>query len=123
MHVAPHKLFERRGYDIHFEIPLSFTQAALGCEMEIPSLDGNVELKIPEGTQSGTTFRLRGYGIPQLKGASRGDQMVKVRVVTPTKLTEEQKQLLRQFDDSYDEVAQAVKEKGFFERVKDAFMN
>ena len=123
LHVAPHKLFERRGYDIHFEIPLSFTQAALGCEMEVPSLDGNVELKIPEGTQSGTTFRLRGYGIPQLKGASRGDQMVKVRVVTPTKLTEEQTQLLRHFDDSYDEAAQAVKEKGFFERVKDAFMN
>jgi len=121
LHVAPHKLFERRGNDIHFEIPISFAQAALGCEIEVPSLDGNVELRIPEGTQPGTTFRLRGYGIPFLKGASRGDQMVKVRVVTPTNLTEEQKQLLMQFDDSYDE-NQAVKEKGFFERVKDAFM-
>lgn len=122
LHVAPHKLFERRDDNIHFEIPVSFAQAALGCEIQVPSLDGDVSLKIPAGTQPGTTFRMRGYGIPHLKGGSRGDQMVKVRVVTPTNLTEAQKQLLKQFDESYDETAQTSKEKGFFERVKDAFM-
>jgi molecular chaperone DnaJ len=80
------------------------------------------KLRIPEGTQTDTTFRLRGHGIPHLKGSSRGDQLVKVKIAVPMALTEEQKELLRQFDDTVDEANAAPREKGFFERVKDAFM-
>ena len=122
LHVLPHKLFERRGNDVFCEYPISFAQAALGCELEVPCLNGTAKLRIPEGTQPDTTFRLRGHGIPQLKGANRGDQLVKVKVVVPTALSEEQKRLLMQFDDTVDESNATAKEKGFFERVKDAFM-
>jgi len=120
--VKPHKFFKRRDYDVLYELPISFVQAALGCELKVPTLDGEVTLKIPEGTQPDTTFRLRGRGIPHLKGSSRGDQLVKVKVITPTNLTEEQKQILRQFDATCDETNHRIKDKGFFQRVKDAFM-
>lgn len=122
LRVLPHKIFERRGNDIFCEYPISFAQAALGSEIEVPGLKGMAKLKIPEGTQTDTTFRLRGHGIPHLKGAGRGDQLVKVKIVVPTALTDEQKQLLRQFDATVDDSNVTPKEKGFFERVKDAFM-
>lgn len=121
LRVKPHNLFERRGNDIFCEYAISFALAALGGEVEVPCLNGTAKLKIPEGTQTDTVFRLRGYGIPQLKGPNRGDQLVKVRVVVPIGLSEEQKQLLRQFDDTVGESNTSAKEKGFFERVKDAF--
>jgi molecular chaperone DnaJ len=95
--VKPHEFFEREGDDIYCEVPLTFTQAALGDEIEIPTLTGKVKLKIPAGTQTGTYFRLKGKGVPRLRGYGQGDQHVKVTVVTPTSLTEEQKELLRQF--------------------------
>jgi molecular chaperone DnaJ len=122
LNVKPHEIFERQGNNVFCECPISFAQAALGGEIEVPSLDGKVKMKIPEGTQTDTVFRLRGHGIPHLKGSSRGDQLVKVKVVVPTGLTEEQKELLRQFDDTVDDTNVAGKEKGFFKRVKDAFM-
>ena len=122
LRVKPHKFFERRGNNVFCEYPISFVQAALGCEIEVPTLDGTAKMRIPEGTQTDTVFRLRGHGIPHLKGSSRGDQLVKVKVVVPTGLTEEQKELLRQFDDTIDDSNTVGKEKGFFERVKDAFM-
>lgn len=121
LHVMPHKIFERRGNDVFCEVPISYAQAALGSEIQVPSLNGMAKLKIPEGTQTDTTFRLRGYGIPHLKSANRGDQLIRVKIVVPTGLTEEQKELLRQFDDTVDDSNVTPKEKGFFERVKDAF--
>lgn len=121
--VRPHANFRRENDDVICEFPLSFVQAALGCEVEVPTLDGKVKLTIPEGTQTGTSFRLRGRGITKLRGYGRGDQYVKVKLVTPTNLTEEQKKLLRDFDNSVSspEDQQSEKGKGFFNKVKDAF--
>ncbi|MDR0446717.1 MAG: molecular chaperone DnaJ [Oscillospiraceae bacterium] len=96
--VRPHDIFERDGTAVLLELPISFTKAALGGEAEVPTLDGKVKYTIPEGTQTGTTFRLRGKGIPSLRGVGRGDQLVTVRVKTPTNLTREQKELLRQLE-------------------------
>lgn len=96
--VKPHELFERRGNDVTFEMPISFVQAALGDTLRVPTLDGIVEYKIPEGTKNGTVFRFKGKGIPYLNGRGRGDQYVKVVVDVPTGLTSRQKELLREFE-------------------------
>lgn len=120
LNVRPHRLFKREGNDIIYEAPVSFAQAALGDEFEIPTLEGVIKIRIPEGTQHGTEFRLRGKGIPDLKGYGRGDQYVRVKVVTPTKLSERQKQLLREFAVLSGENP-AGEAKGFFEKVRDAF--
>ena len=95
--VKAHALFERDGTSILLELPISFVQAALGAEVEVPTLDGKVKYTIPEGTQTGTTFRLRGKGVPYLNGNGRGDQYVTVNIETPKNLTKEQKELLREF--------------------------
>lgn len=118
--VKPHEFFERDGYDIYCEVPITFAQAALGDELEVPTLEGRVKLRIPPGTQTGTFFRLRNKGVPRLRGHGQGDQHVKVVVVTPTNLTERQKELLREFasiggEDAPDGGA------NFFERMKKAF--
>ena len=98
-HVKEHEFFERDGDDIYCEVPLTFSQAALGDEIEVPTLHGKVKLKVPSGTQTGTKFRLRGKGVPNVRGYGVGDQHIHVKVVTPTKLTEKQKQLLREFSE------------------------
>ncbi len=98
--VKAHPLFERDGSSILLEMPISFVQAALGAEVEVPTLDGKVKYTIPEGTQTGTTFRLRGKGVPYLNGSSRGDQYVTVNIETPKNLNKEQKELLRKFGES-----------------------
>ncbi len=95
--VKPDPRFERDGDDIYFELPLTFAQAALGDELEIPTVQGKVKLKIPAGTQSGTQFRLKGKGVKNVHGYGMGDQHVIAKVITPKKLTEKQKQLLREF--------------------------
>jgi len=104
-------------------VPLTFAQAALGDEIEVPTVDGRVKLKIPAGTQTETFFRLRGKGVPYLRGSGRGDQHVKVRVVTPTKLNERQKELLREFASLSGESISGygVEDEGFFEKMKRAF--
>ena len=84
--VRPHEIFRREGTSVLCEAPITFTQAALGAELEIPTIDGKVKYTIPEGTQSGTTFRLKGKGIPGLNGRSRGDQYVTVNIETPRNL-------------------------------------
>ena len=99
--VQPHARFEREGSSVLLEQELSFAQAALGAEIEVPTLDGKVKLNIPEGTQPGTVFRLRGKGIPMLRGTGRGDQFVTVRVAVPKNLTGAQKELLREFAASF----------------------
>jgi molecular chaperone DnaJ len=121
IYVKPHKIFRREGNDVVVEINLSFAQAALGDEVDVDTLDGKASLKIPEGTQSGAVFRMRGKGVPHLGGHGRGDQHVVVRVVTPTKLSDKQRELLLEFARLGNESPAGV-EKGFFGKVKDAFM-
>lgn len=120
IHVKPHAIFERHGHDVICEMPVSFVQATLGADIQVPTLDGKVELKIPEGTQSGTSFRIKGHGIPHLRGNARGDQHVRVKVITPKKLTDRQRELLAEFAKEGGEEISA-EEKGFFKKVKDAF--
>lgn len=100
VNVQKHDIFTREGYDVYIEMPIRFTQAALGDKLEVPTLDGKVSYTLPEGTQTGTVFRLREKGIPKLRSNSRGDQYVKVIIDTPKKLNEDQKELLRKFDES-----------------------
>lgn len=95
--VKPHQFFQRENDDILCEVPISFTQAALGAEIIVPTLDGKVELKVPSGTQGGRNFRLRNRGIARLRGGGRGDQYVRVIVEIPAKLSSKQKELLREF--------------------------
>ena len=121
VHIKPHKLFKRREFDVYCEVPISFAQAALGAEIEVPTLDGKVIYTIPEGTQTGREFVLRGKGIPQVGNPKlRGDHHFSVVVETPTKLTNEQKELLRQFDGT---VSRSVtpKRKGFQDILNDFF--
>lgn len=95
--VRPHEKFIREDDDIYLELALTFPQAALGDEIEVPTVQGNVNLKIPAGTQTGTRFRLRGKGVKNVHGRGIGDQHVIVKVITPKKMTEKQKELMRQF--------------------------
>ncbi|WP_010247851.1 molecular chaperone DnaJ [Acetivibrio cellulolyticus] len=118
--VKPHAIFQRQGNDVVCEMPITFVQAALGTELEVPTLDGKVKYTVPEGTQTGSVFRLKGKGIPFLRGNGRGDQYVKVQVEVPTKLNDKQKSILKDFAElSGDEVHE--QRKSFFEKVKDAF--
>jgi len=120
--VRDHEFFEREGEDVYCEVPLTFVQAALGDEIEVPTIDGKAKLRIPEGTQSGTVFRLRGQGIPVLNRAGqRGDQHVRVTVVTPTKLNDRQRDLLRELADLMGEETHE-QQKSLFERLKSAFL-
>jgi molecular chaperone DnaJ len=98
--VRPDEIFTREGNDILCEIPVGFTQAALGATIRVPTLKSEAELKIPPGTQSGSNLRLHGMGMPDIHGYRHGDQIVRVQVETPTKLTKEQKEFLRQFEEA-----------------------
>lgn len=121
VHIKPHKLFKRREFDVYCEVPISFAQAALGAEIEVPTLDGKVTYTIPEGTQTGREFVLRGKGIPQVGNPKlRGDHHFTVVVETPTKLTNEQKELLRQFDGTVSKNV-TPKRKGFQDILNDFF--
>lgn len=117
--VKAHPLFERDGASVLFEMPISFAQAALGAELEFPTLDGKVKYTLPEGTQTGSVFRLRGKGIPYLNSSGRGDQYVTVTIVTPKNLTHEQKELLRSYAEAVGE-AEGIKPgvKNIFEKKK-----
>lgn len=116
--VRPDRLYKRDGNNVIIEIPISFTQAVLGATIEVPTLDGKADLKIPEGTQTGTLFRLRGKGIPYLRGHGRGDELVRVKVKTPTKLTETQRGAIQKLAEAFGE--EISNDKGFFEKMKDA---
>ena len=117
VNVKSHQLFRRDGTDVYCDAPITFTQACLGGELEIPTIDGKVKYDIPEGTQTGTTFRLRGKGIPQVNGRGRGDQYVTVYIETPRNLTREQKDALRKFSESLGE-SNYEEEKGFFKKFR-----
>lgn len=120
INVKPHATFERHRDDLYCSIKLTFTQAALGGEIEIPALDEGRTLKIPSGTQNDTFFKIKGKGMPSLQGYGRGDLHVKVQIMVPTKLNERQKQLLREFAKAGSQEAET--EKGIFDKIKDAIL-
>ena len=119
--VKEHPFFERHENDLHCTIPINIAQAALGAEIEVPTLDRRCRLKIPEGTQNGAQFRFRHKGVPHVNGAARGDLYVHIDVRVPTRLTREQRRLLEQLRETLP-VDNAPAEKGLFEKVKDYFM-
>ncbi len=116
--VEEHPLFVREGTDIYLELPLNIAQAALGDNLEVPTLDGDVDLRVPAGTQHGHRFRLRGKGVPHLRSHERGSMYVVAKVVTPTRLTDRQREL---FEELAQELGAKEGEKGFFRKMKDAF--
>ena len=118
--VKEHAVFERRDSDLVCEVPISYTKAVLGGDIQIPTLDGAIKIKIPEGTQTGKVFRLRGKGMPSTRGGRVGDELVKVVVETPTKLNSDQKKLLQTFEDSLKDKNTGMK-KGFFDSLKGLF--
>ena len=119
VHVKPHPQFHRDGTTVLYEQPVTFYQAVMGAELEIPTIDGKVKYNLPAGTQTGTTFRLRGKGIPELRGRGRGDQYVTVRVQVPTSLNGDQKEALRAFAEAMGEdVSEESGLKGFFDKHK-----
>lgn len=118
--IKKHEIFVRRENDVYITIPITFVQAALGASIKVPTISGVVEYDIPAETQSGSTFRLRGKGIPYLHGKTRGDQYVTVEVETPKNLSHRQKELLREFDGTMEE-KNYKKRKGFIDTMKEIF--
>jgi molecular chaperone DnaJ len=116
--VVPHRVFRRDGLDVMVDVPISFPQAALGGEITVPSLDGEVPLTLAAGTQSGSQYRLRGRGMPSVRGGAKGDELVTVHVVVPSKMSKRERELLEEYARAGGDT---IEEKSFFERVKDAF--
>lgn len=117
--VKPHALFQRQGNDVVCDMPITFVQAALGAEVEVPTLDGKVRYTVPEGTQTGAVFRIKSKGIPYIRGNGRGDHYVKVNVEVPKKLNDKQREALKRFAElSGDEVHE--QRRSFFDKMKDA---
>ncbi|CAH6918391.1 chaperone protein DnaJ [Vibrio chagasii] len=124
VHVKEHNIFERDGNNLYCEVPVSFSMAALGGEVEVPTLDGRVNLKVPEETQTGRMFRMRGKGVKGVRGGGVGDLIVKLVVETPVKLSSRQKELLREFEETCGGEAASKhkpKSEGFFSGVKNFF--
>jgi molecular chaperone DnaJ len=128
VHVREHEFFRREGNNLFCEVPVNFTTVALGGEIKAPTLDGPEAVKVPAGTQTGTTFRLRGKGLPDVTGRGRGDLFATIQVQTPTKLTKEQKRLLEQLTTELPKEEFAPRphadeqdERNLFDRVKDMF--
>lgn len=120
-YVEESDIFDRDGSEIYYELPLNFVQAALGDEINVPTVHGDVKLKVPAGTQTGTKFRLRGKGAPRLRGTGNGDQQVTVKIITPRNLSDEQKDALRQFAKVSGQHTTEQQPEGFFDKMKDAF--
>lgn len=118
--VRPHPVFERRGFDVWCDFPITFPQAALGAEITVPTLDGNVKYSIPEGTQPGDIFKLKGKGIKRINSSGRGEQYVKIVLEVPKNLSSKQKNALKEFDGMLGD-ANYKKRKSFFDKVKNAF--
>jgi molecular chaperone DnaJ len=123
VHLKPHHIFKRDGGNLHYEMPISFTTAALGGEIEVPTLEGHAKMKIPAETQTGSAFRLRGKGIKPLRSNENGDLMCHVVVETPVKLTERQKTLLREMEDinQLDSGKHSPKAKSWMDKAKSFF--
>ncbi|WP_444642493.1 molecular chaperone DnaJ [Caproiciproducens sp. R1] len=120
VNVRPHPIFERRGNDIWCEVPITYTQAALGAEVVVPTIDGRVSYHVREGTQPGDVFKLKGKGIPRIGGRGRGDQFVRMTIEVPKNLTQKQKEILQEFDNVAEE-KNYQKRKNFIDKIKDMF--
>ncbi len=118
--IKPHELFRREEFDVYIDLPVTFVQAALGATVKVPTLDGIVEYDIPEGTQAGSVFRLRGKGVPYIRGKGRGDEYVTIEVEIPKNLTNKQKGLLREFESEV-EGRNYKRQKSFIDKMKDLF--
>ena len=118
--IKQHPIFERDGYDVHIDIPITFVEATLGATIKVPTIDGLVEYDIPEGTQSGSVFRLRNRGIQYLRNKNRGDQYVTINIEVPKNLSNAQKEILKQFDEAC-EGKNYKNKKNFFDKMKDLF--
>ncbi len=118
--VRPDPLFKRRGFDILCDIPITYSQAINGADIVVPTIDGKVKYSVPEGTQPGTTFRLKGKGVNRLRSHGRGDMLITTTIEVPRNLNETQKKLIKEFDDSLNE-KNYHKRKGFFDKIKDMF--
>jgi len=116
--VAAHRIFRRDGLDVLIDMPVSFPQAALGGDLAVPSLDGELTLTMHPGTQSGSQYRLRGRGMPSVRGGTKGDQLVTVHVVVPTKLGKREREILEEYARAGGD---QIEEKSFLDTVKDAF--
>jgi molecular chaperone DnaJ len=116
--IRPHPMFSRHNNDLVCQVPVSFTQAALGGEVEVPTLKGSEHLTLPAGTQHGEVFKLKGKGLPDIRSYRNGDQIVQIMIEIPKKLTEKQKQLLREFATTEDNNVMPQR-KGFVDRLKD----
>ncbi len=122
--VRPHPIFTRDGFDVHCEIPITYTQAVLGDEITVPTIDGKVKYNIAEGTQTGTVFRLKGKGIKKIRRSDRGDQYVKISIEVPKNLTEKQKAALKEYEKAMSESETEThydKRKTFFDKLKEKF--
>lgn len=122
INVAPHPVFERKDYDVWCEIPITFSQAALGADIVVPTIDGKVECHVHAGTQNGDVFKLKGKGIPKLHGRGTGDQFIKVHIEVPKNLNVSQQKALREFENSLSD-KNYQKHKSFFDRIKSLFEN
>jgi molecular chaperone DnaJ len=120
LNVEEHEIFQRDGRNILFDLPVTVTQAALGDEVDVPTVDGSEQLKIPAGTQPGRVFTLRGKGVPDLDGGRRGDQLVRTQVVIPQKLTDEQRRLFQELGGTLTKHAPGPGTKGLFDRLRDS---
>lgn len=118
--IRPHRFFERHGNDLYCQVPIGFAQAALGAEIDVPTLAGTEKLAIPRGTQSGEILRLRGRGMPDVNGRGRGDELVEVVIETPRRLTPRQEELLRELAE-IDHAEVSPRRKNFFEKLRDYF--
>jgi len=116
--IAPHQRFRRDGIDLAIDVPITFPQAALGALIEVQAIDGKAELQVPAGTQSASTFRLRGRGMPTIRGNAHGDLLVTVHVAVPTKITRQERELLEMYAKTSGDV---IEDRPFFDRFKDAF--
>jgi molecular chaperone DnaJ len=121
LRIQDHEFFKREEYDVHCEVPISFSQAALGTEIEVPTLGGRVSMKIPEGTQSGQKMKLRNKGITKLGGYGFGDQIITIHVETPSKLTKEQREIFSRLSELEQNNTSNPMTKGFFDRVRELF--
>lgn len=118
--VRPHPLFRRIGQDLHLDMPINLVQASLGDQIEVPTLEDPVDVKVEPGTQSGDTYRIRGQGVPALRGSGRGDLVLTYTVLTPKHLNSTQKKLLRELGDTLEKPQPREGDRGFFDRVRDA---
>jgi molecular chaperone DnaJ len=119
--VRPHAELVRHGTELYHELPLTFPQAALGATLTVPTVEGHEEVEVPPGTQSGSEIRLRGKGVPRLRGAGRGDLHVVVNVVVPAKLSKRERELLRELDDVSEPAVVPKGGPSVFERLRDLF--